>query len=223
MTTFPWLILGYKISRANKLINSSKTIIRNISKSMNQCGLFKDSEHSKLYSKYRPTYPTELYDNIITYCKETRSELKYALDVGCGSGQSSIPLKAHFEKVIGIDVSQTQIDQAIALKNEGITYKVGSGEDLSFLGNASVDLVTVAQALHWIDTGKFYPEVSRILTPGGALVVYGYGTCSIDIQEAQNHFWEFYRETLNGYWDPRRQHIDNMMSDFELPFPEWKR
>lgn len=157
---------------------------------MSSCGLFKDSEHSKLYSKYRPTYPPELYDNIIAYCKETHSELKCALDVGCGSGQSCVPLKAHFKKVIGIDVSQSQIDQANALKIEGITYKVGSGEDISFLGNNSVDLVTVAQALHWIDTEKFYAEVSRILTPGGALVVYGYGTCSIDAPEAQSHFWK---------------------------------
>ena len=123
--------------------------------------LFTSSEHAKLYAAYRPTYPQSVFDAIIDFCKVSRrNTFTTALDIGCGSGQSSYPLAAHFKDVIGLDVSESQVKQAKE-KYPKLKFHVGVGEDLSFADDASVDLVTVAQAFHWLDHSKFYAEVTR--------------------------------------------------------------
>jgi ubiquinone/menaquinone biosynthesis C-methylase UbiE len=66
-----------------------------------------------------------------------------AVDVGCGSGQSTYPLRQHFNKVIGIDVSEKQIEHA-KKKYSDVEFKVGPGENLQFLENCSVNLITTA-------------------------------------------------------------------------------
>jgi trans-aconitate 3-methyltransferase len=50
-----------------------------------------------------------------------------------------------------------------------IDYKVASAEDLSFIASNSVDMVTSGQAAHWFNHNKAFPEVARILKPGGTL------------------------------------------------------
>jgi ubiquinone/menaquinone biosynthesis C-methylase UbiE len=63
--------------------------------------------------------------------------------------------------VIGTDVSADQISHAIPKEN--VEYRCSPGEDLSFLQSNSVDLITIATALHWLDTEKFFQEVQRVL------------------------------------------------------------
>lgn len=65
-----------------------------------------------------------------------------------------------------------------------MSYKTASAEDLSFQADDSVDMVTVAQALHWMDIEKFYAHVRRVLKPRGTLAVYGYGCVNMDHPEA---------------------------------------
>ena len=54
-----------------------------------------------------------------------------------------------------------------------VEVEVGSGEQLE-VGNNSLDLVTICQALHWLDLPAFYQQVQRVLRPGGVLAVMGY-------------------------------------------------
>lgn len=154
--------------------------------------LFEGQEHAKLYAKYRPTYPDALYEEIFRYCTTHvtgNASSDTAVDVGCGSGQSTRPLCRYFRHVIGSDVSEEQIKSAIAQTNgseaENIQFQISPGEDLSFLEDNSADLVTVAQALHWINHDLFYAEVERVLKPGGVFAAYGYGENVIDIPEAE--------------------------------------
>ncbi|KAK3603291.1 hypothetical protein CHS0354_007620 [Potamilus streckersoni] len=148
---------------------------------------FEKSSHTEAYALYRPTYPESVYDAILKYCYESsglrEAELELAVDVGCGSGQSTLPLGKYFKKVIGVDISQEQIKHA-PQNISNISFQVGQSEDLNFLKNDTVDLITVAQALHWMDLDKFYPEVERTLKPGGVFVAYGYGKNILDVQEA---------------------------------------
>ena len=67
------------------------------------------------------------------------------------------------------------MDQArIALReHNNVEVEIGSGERLD-VEDASLHLVSTCQALHWIQLEQFYPEVSRVLVPGGALAVIGY-------------------------------------------------
>lgn len=154
--------------------------------------LFEGQEHAKLYAKYRPTYPDALYEEIFRYCTThvtCNASSDTAVDVGCGSGQSTRPLCRYFRHVIGSDVSEEQIKSAIAQTNsseaENIQFQISPGEDLSFLEDNSADLVTIAQALHWMNHDLFYAEVERVLKPGGVFAVYGYGENVIDIPEAE--------------------------------------
>lgn len=161
--------------------------------------LFKWSKIATAYAKYRPTYGKEVFDTIINFCKETNDSLSLAIDVGCGSGQSTIPLAKDFDKVIGIDVSVKQIENAPEnLPN--VSFRTGLAEDLSFLSDGTVDLVTVAQTLHWLDLKAFFGEVQRILKPGGSLVVYGYGLAVLDNSKAlevQNYVRTYVTYDLN--------------------------
>ena len=155
--------------------------------------LFEGQEHAKLYAKYRPTYPNGVFEEIVKYCKsggEEKLHLGLAVDVGCGSGQSTRPLCRYFRHVIGTDVSEEQIKSAIAQTGDSESAKIsfhnGPGEDLSFLKDSSVDLITIAQALHWLNPDLFYSEVRRVLKPNGVFAAYGYGNNVIDVPEADN-------------------------------------
>ena len=80
-----------------------------------------------------------------------------------------------FDQVIGTDVSKAQVDQArhTLSKYDNVTVRVESGEDIK-LGDNSANLVSICQALHWLNLEKFYIEVDRVLVPGGVLAVLGY-------------------------------------------------
>lgn len=79
--------------------------------------LFEGETHAALYAKYRPKYPDELFRTIEELCRAPGSSgCGVAVDVGCGSGQGTFPLCELFDTVIGVDISQNQIDQARRLQ-----------------------------------------------------------------------------------------------------------
>jgi SAM-dependent methyltransferase len=89
----------------------------------------------------------------------------------------------------------------------------------SALASGSVQLITVAQALHWFHLPRFYDEVRRVLTPGGLLAVWTYGLVSIS-PEIDVLVRSFYKETLRGYWPPERALVDAGYSGIPFPFAE---
>jgi SAM-dependent methyltransferase len=93
-----------------------------------------------------------------------------ALDVGCGTGQSTVALAAIADRVVGVDVSAAML--AHAPPNPRIQYIEAPAEDLP-LPSASFDLVTAGLAFHWFDRNRFLAETRRVLKPGGWLVTYG--------------------------------------------------
>lgn len=157
--------------------------------------LFDDKDHAAVYSQYRPTYPDTVYKTIKDFYDSKRGEtcnFELAVDVGCGNGQSTLPLCKLFKHVIGYDVSEQQVT-AGPKDVSNLTFKIGPGEDLGFLKDNSVDLMTVAQALHWFDLDKFYNEVRRVVKPGGVFVTYGYGNNVVDKEVAQRLMEEVLR------------------------------
>ena len=166
--------------------------------------LFEGEEHARFYAEYRPVYPDTLYEKIFEYCSVgtyDKSPSDVAVDIGCGPGQSTWPLCRYFRQVIGSDISEYQITCAKS-KTAGadgkaygnITFRVGPGEDLSFLEDSSVDLITVAQALHWLDRDAFYTQVKRVLKPNGVFAAYGYGVISLDEDAAD----KMQQEVISG-------------------------
>ena len=76
------------------------------------------------------------------------SSFHSALDVGCGSGQSTMGLLKYWDTVTGVETSTAQIEKALKNNNPKVSFRVGAAADLSFIESGSVDLVTTAQAVH---------------------------------------------------------------------------
>jgi len=181
---------------------------------------FKDhfSSASGRYAAYRPDYPAALYDWLAGQCPRSRTSTAHdtAWDCATGSGQAALGLAAHFRRVIATDASVEQIRHA--LPHPAIDYREASAES-SGLADASVDLVTVAQAAHWFDLPRFYAEVERVLKPGGMLALWGYGRMVLP-GDLDAPFLRFYAETVGPYWPPERQRIDDAYRSLDFPFPE---
>ena len=141
---------------------------------MNASRRFSTSHISEAYSKFRPVYPQSVANVIVDYMKSKGSlAFDFAVDVGCGSGQSTFLLSDYFDKVVGLDVSETQIEQAKlkgASSKLAVTFIIGDAHNLPF-EPSSVDLLTCAMSWHWLDTEKFYDEAKRVLKPGGCLAI----------------------------------------------------
>lgn len=115
------------------------------------------------YDRHRPGYPEES----VRWLRGAASAAEDVLDLGAGTGKLSASLLAHGDRVTAVDPSADMLRVA-AERMPGLTTIVGSGEHIP-LPDASVDLVTVAQAWHWMDEELVTREVVRVLRPGGRL------------------------------------------------------
>jgi SAM-dependent methyltransferase len=174
--------------------------------------MFKDhfSAHAGLYAAARPDYPAALFD----WLAEQPGERELAWDVGCGSGQSALALAQRFERVIATDPSAAQIAQADVAGN--IDYRVEPAEEPS-LALGSVDLITVAQALHWFDLEAFYDAVHGVLRRDGVIAVWCYGL-SVVQPNVDQVFMRLYRGILAPYWPAERRHVENGYAELDFPF-----
>ncbi|XP_043105424.1 putative methyltransferase DDB_G0268948 [Puntigrus tetrazona] len=194
--------------------------------------LFEDKEHANSYWKYRISPSEELIDNVLQFHRSNdNSASDLAVDVGCGSGQGTLLLAPHFNRVVGTDISPAQLEVARKHVNvSNITYRESPAEDLPF-EDGSVDLVTTMSAFHWFDHLRFLQEAHRVLKTHGCLAILNYtmdmelsyGGCS----DTLNHICkEFYA----ALWPFRSPYLGS--SPFELykktydslqyPVKEWQ-
>jgi len=167
------------------------------------------SAHSGQYAQYRPNYPDAIYE----YLASISPSRSLAWDCGTGNGQAAIGLAQYFERVYATDASAEQIAQAHF--HEKIEYHLEPAEHVG-LKNGSVDLVTVAQAVHWFNFDEFYNEVKRVLKPRGVLAVWTYGPPEVSPQ-INRAVQRFFSETLSGFWPERIRYIEECY--LTLPFP----
>lgn len=165
------------------------------------------------YAAFRPTYPPALFDFVAALAPSHRC----AWDCATGSGQAAVALAAHFDRVIATDASAAQL--AHAAMHARVAYRVATAE-ASGLPDHAVDLVTVAQALHWFDIEAFYVEVRRVLVPGGALAVWTYGFPALDETTLDARFQQYVEDVLAPYWPPKRQLVDDGYRGIPFPFAE---
>ncbi|KAJ9480350.1 Trans-aconitate 3-methyltransferase [Pseudozyma hubeiensis] len=153
------------------------------------------------YLAFRPSYPKWVHEKILTYHFGTPSlrslsnnrQSSLALDLGCGPGISTLSLLPHFDRVVGIDPSSKMVSAAITPTTPNLPshllpspsdgsksslgqleYRQGYSEQLDFLPDSSVDLVTSGQAAHWFDYPAFWKTLTRVVKPGGSVCLYGY-------------------------------------------------
>ena len=170
------------------------------------------SNVSDAYSRFRPEYPSGLFQFLRTEIKE----VDIAWDCGTGTGQIAIPLSRIFTRVHATDISEQQLQNAP--RRENIIYSLKPAEKTDF-DPEMFDLITVGKAIHWYDFDEFFFEVNRTLKPDGLIAVLGYGLITTDpaTQETINHL---YFNLLGPYWDPERKFIDENYNTIPFPFLE---
>lgn len=164
------------------------------------------------YAAFRPRYPAALFAALAAYAPAH----DVAWDCATGSGQAALGLAAHFRQVIATDASAAQI--AAAAPHPRVRYHVAAAE-ASGIAPRSVQLVTVAQALHWFDQDAFHAEVRRVVVPGGVVAAWGYALFEL-APAVDALVRRFAYETLTGYWPPERAHVDAEYRSLPFPFPE---
>ncbi len=168
---------------------------------------------ARAYAACRPRYPDELFTYLTKVCR--RHEL--AWDCAAGSGQATLGLARSFRRVVATDASKAMV--AMAPPHPAIEYWVATAE-ASALRSSSADLVTVAQALHWLDLEPFYQEVERVLLSGGILAVWTYGNQTLHEPAMDRILRRFYHEVVGPYWAPERRHVESGYRTLPFPFPE---
>ena len=134
-----------------------------------------------------------------------------AWDCATGNGQAAVELAEVFARVIATDASEKQVGNAE--RHAGVEYRVASAE-ASGLESSSVDVITVAQALHWFDLEQFFAEARRVLKPEGVLAAWAYklATVTPSIDALVNHY---YSDVVGPYWPAERVLVEKFE---ELPF-----
>lgn len=128
---------------------------------------FHDPERARLYDESRPSFHGEALARF--HASSPQVLYQKALDVGCGTGQSSVALAEWSKEVVAIDSAQAMINYAH--KNEKVSYILADAENLPFT-EAEFDLVFVASSLHWFEKRKFLNQVQKVLKSGGIFLVY---------------------------------------------------
>jgi SAM-dependent methyltransferase len=176
---------------------------------------FKDhfSRLAAQYAEFRPKYPGALFD-LVARIAPARG---HAWDCACGSGQATLDLAERFESVVGTDASAQQV--AAAKPHPRVTYGVARAEK-SGLDAASLDVITVAQALHWFERPAFYAEARRVLKPEGVLAVWTYGIPRLNDVNLDRAMQTFYWETVGNFWPPERRYVEDGYRSIDFPFTE---
>jgi Methyltransferase domain len=161
------------------------------------------------YARSRPGYPPELY----AWLASQVGPRHLAWDVATGSGQAAVDVAGHCERVIATDVSAEQIRHARS--HPRVEYRVASAE-ASGLAAASVDLVTVAAALHWFDLPGFYREVRRVGRAGAVVAAWTYHVAHL-AAPFDRVFAPFYFDLVAPYFSPAVRLVDDRYEGVELP------
>lgn len=175
---------------------------------------FKDrfSRQAATYAAHRPRYPDSLF--AFLHAALPRHEL--AWDAGTGNGQAAQGLASSFREVVASDPSPRQLQNAQAPENVRFMQ---AAEELPELSPGTVDLITVAQALHWFDRERFYAEVRRVLHPQGGLACWTYNlprfTPGVDKLVDR-----FYHEQVGAFWDAERRLVETAYATLDFPFAE---
>lgn len=170
------------------------------------------SARSAGYAAFRPRYPAELFE----WLAAVAPGRELAWDCATGNGQAAAGLAAWFARVIATDASEAQVRRAEPLPN--VEYRVARGE-ASGLAAGSVDLITVAQALHWLDRPLFFAEAIRVARAAGILAVWSYRLATVS-PAIDRLIHRFYSETVGPYWPADRALVEQGYRTITLPGAE---
>ncbi|XP_023543596.1 putative methyltransferase DDB_G0268948 [Cucurbita pepo subsp. pepo] len=175
-------------------------------------------KQAEQYAAGRPTYPAKLFEYIAS--KTPAHDLVW--DVGTGTGQAAHSLAAHYTTVIATDTSPKQLD--FTTKHPNIHYRHTpptmsiTEVEQTVAPQGSVDLVTIAQALHWFDLPSFYKNVRWVLKkPHGIIAAWCYTLPEVN-SAIDAVLRRIYTTNFGPYWEAPRRFIDEEYKTIEFPF-----
>lgn len=131
--------------------------------------------YEKFYANKKYYTATERSKNYVNQWIDDHAKDKVFLDYACGNGFNAIrAAKAGAKLAIGIDISPQSIqncrDDAKAAGVEGNSYFVQADAEATRLPDNSIDTVICSGMLHHLDLTCAFPELQRILKPGGKIL-----------------------------------------------------
>ncbi len=139
-------------------------------------------DHERVAEGYASTRPY-LHPEVVARVSELigrEVRFRRALDVGCGTGLSSVALRALAAEVVGFDAARAMLVRAAS--PPGVSYVAAAAEALPFRDRV-FDLVLACGSMDWIDRPRFMPQAMDLIEPGGWLVSLDFGDagCSPDM------------------------------------------
>jgi SAM-dependent methyltransferase len=169
---------------------------RALSENVTGMNFFSSKSAAARYTEGRPHFHALVVEQIRAFLSQAQP-VKRAIDVGCGTGLSTVALKKIAERIIGADMSPEMI--ALAESVERVKYVVADAVRLPFAED-TFDVMTLSSAFHWLDRREFLKEADRVLRPGGWLIVYdNYFSGQMEERPA---FQPWYRESHLGRYPP---------------------
>ena len=174
------------------------------------------STQSGSYKLYRPEYP----DRLFTFLTENPPSNPLIWDCATGNGQAAVAFGRYPGAIVASDQSSAQLRNAP--REKSVHYVQALAEAMPLADN-TVDLVTVAQALHWFEFDRFFAEVKRVLKPGGRIAAWMYRFLTVSPQlgdELDAIVSWFYQDVVGQYWPSERRWVDDQYRSVPFPFAE---
>ena len=173
-----------------------------------------------VYDTYRPAAPETLLDILQLLAQVERPRL--VVDLGAGTGLSTRAWAGRADEVVGVEANTAMIERARAATAAANVRYVEAFAAATGLDAGRADIVTCAQAFHWMEPVGTLAEVARVLRPGGVFAAYDYVFPPAMQWEAERAFmiclersWELARRLApspgpgGGRW-PKEGHLDRM-------------
>ncbi|PXY37861.1 methyltransferase [Prauserella flavalba] len=134
------------------------------------------------YHRFRRGYPPTVIDSLVGAFGLTTDDV--VVDLGCGTGQLTLPIAERVRSVVAVDPEPDMLLRARRAARErgvaNVTWMIGADTDIptlgALIGDRRLGVVTIGQALHWMDHEELFRAVVPLVRPGGGVAVVTNGT-----------------------------------------------